>query len=433
MARKPYANQDLEGSILNIEAGFEQAFRKILSRLRAKLKKIKAGQGVSKTDALVASKIKSMIHALEDEINRAGFKKILATQGKEMKRIASVILKESKSLGLEDFDKSEIKQIKKLIDGSHKKLLKMRGEIAGDLEKVLIRQSVGADFEDVINAMSLKLRGSVTRASTEAEKIVAAFHTQTRVEHSEKNGVKWFWYRGPQDGRNRDFCARFVNTRVTVAILEKHSTSYGRSGLTPVYAYLGEYNCRHELAPLPNPKSHAKYPIGPRGAAAAQPTAQPTKARKPEKPETKKRKAGAGKAQVGSSQDTARDRAADEARQGKILAKAAGKPEEAKAYDSAAAILRINAARTTKDLFRVYQHLAAHLMKSPGGQAPGAIPTFKAIIRKFNHLKKKGLAPNIPSNLKDILNFMREEASGRTKKKLTEAEILKRLAEFGKK
>ncbi len=179
--------------------------------------------------------------------------------------MASVILKESKHLGISaDFDKEEIKQIKKLLSGSHKKLLKLRGEIAGDLEKVLIRQAVGADIEDVINKMSIKLRGSVTNASTEAEKIVAAFHTQTRVDHSEKNGVKWFWYRGPRDDRNRDFCARFVGTRVTKAILAKHATSYGRKGLTPVYAYLGEYNCRHELVPLPNPKSLKKYPIGPR-------------------------------------------------------------------------------------------------------------------------------------------------------------------------
>lgn len=269
--REQYANPRLEQSARRIEDGFQKAYRKILKRLRQRVKAIKAGQGTSKGDALVAAKMRSFVLELEAEIDAAGYKLLYARQGNEIKRLADEVAREARKLGIDaSFSQDEKAKISLLTRGAHRRLSFMRTKIASDLEQVLIHSVTGEiDTEDIIANISDRLDVSQSAARAEAEKAVAAFHAQTRAEHSEANGVRWFWYRGPQDDRTRDFCGHFVGTRVTMDILDKYAGSYGRNpGLLPVYAYLGGYNCRHELVPLPGEKAWLQYPVGPRGSKA---------------------------------------------------------------------------------------------------------------------------------------------------------------------
>lgn len=267
MARDPYASPEVESAVLDIEESFRAAFRKIAIQLRKLVRHIKAGQGVRYSDAVVAAKIRALIFELEHEMNAAGFGDVLKGQRAALKRLSKSVLDEATGLGLPSiFSDAEKGQIDLLRDGAHHKLIMLRHKAASELEEILIRSATAnVDVDDVVHAISRRLDITETQARTEAEKTIAAFHTQVRTEHADKAGVKWFLYRGPLDDRTRLFCAHFAGTRVTIAILEKHAGSYDRNpGRVPVAALLGDYHCRHELVPLPDPKTWKQYPIGPR-------------------------------------------------------------------------------------------------------------------------------------------------------------------------
>lgn len=278
--RRPYANPDVENSVLDIDDAFRKSFRKISARLKALIRDIKRGQGVRYGDAATASKIRAMIFELEKEMADAGFADILKEQRAALTRMTNAVVAEAGELGFSgEFSAAEKNQIKLLRTGSHRRLLLLRSKAASDLEQILVRSATAnVDVDDVVQAIADKLDVTETQARTEAEKVVSSFHTQTRVERATRAGVEWFLYRGPQDSRNRNFCSHFVGTRVTVAILARHAGRFDRDPkFIPVSAWLGTYNCRHELVPLVTEARIMRYPIGPLYPGASRHVAKPEK------------------------------------------------------------------------------------------------------------------------------------------------------------
>jgi hypothetical protein len=278
--RSPYANPDVEDSVLDIDAAFRESFRKISARLTKLIRDIKRGQGVKYGDAATAAKIRRLILQLENEMNEAGFDDILSEQRIALRSMTKAIIDEAKDLDLPDtFSVAEKEQIKLLRSGSHHRLIMHRRKAASELEQILVRSATAnVDTDDVVQAIARNLEITETQARTEAERTIATFHTQTRVERSTRAGVKWFLYRGPQDSRNRNFCAHFVGTRVTIEILARHAGRFDRDPkFVPVAAWLGTYNCRHELVPLVTEERIAQYKIGPLPPGASRRVEQPKK------------------------------------------------------------------------------------------------------------------------------------------------------------
>ena len=114
---------------------------------------------------------------------------------------------------------------------------------------------------DLVGSIRNRIESTKLQAMRTAADVTSQFHTQTRVEHFD-SPERWWLYDGPRDERNRDFCAHFVGTRVTIAKLNTYSMRYDRKHPLPPSIGLGGWACRHELVPLTE-KTKDKYPEGP--------------------------------------------------------------------------------------------------------------------------------------------------------------------------
>jgi hypothetical protein len=142
-------------------------------------------------------------------------------------------------------------QIRSLKDGIRRGMLDFERRVASELE-ALVRGSLTGqlNLDKLAKTIQTQMDLREDQVQTMMSTSLSAFHRQTRAEHAQEAGVVWFLYDGPRDDRNRDFCAHFVGTRVTIQILRKYADRFGRNPkLIPVEVLLGGHRCRHELMP----------------------------------------------------------------------------------------------------------------------------------------------------------------------------------------
>ena len=212
-----------------------------------------------------ARAMRAMLEELQEQIRAAGYGDLMRAQQRKLADLARKVLAESKKLGVSSrFDAQTADDVKALISGAHRELLGDEVKLARDLERVLLRSTSGVtEWGDLVK--SIERVGSINhrQALVKVEDTIAAFHTQTRVEHFGSAGIEWWLFDGPRDERNRDWCWHFVGMRVTVEILNAHSESYGRVHPLPPAISLGGYRCRHQLIPLAADDLD-RYDVGPR-------------------------------------------------------------------------------------------------------------------------------------------------------------------------
>ena len=75
---------------------------------------------------------------------------------------------------------------------------------------------------------------------------VAAYQRVMSVWFGLQAGAKRFLYAGPEDSRNRPFCAERVNKSFSIAEIDGWDNQQG----IPANVYLGGYGCRHWLVPV---------------------------------------------------------------------------------------------------------------------------------------------------------------------------------------
>ncbi len=138
----------------------------------------------------------------------------------------------------------------------------LREAIAHSL-RIRAERALGQDEPDVALAAEF-LAVAHNRIDVFISQAISVLETDIRLETADSRGVKWFWYAGPRDPGNRDWCSHFVDTKVTKEILDKFSDSFGRGRQPrPASIWRGGYNCRHRLVPLVGDRAK-KFEVGPR-------------------------------------------------------------------------------------------------------------------------------------------------------------------------
>lgn|GEM_PF-2753110 len=273
--RTPYVNPDVEKAVQALERRFEDSLRQMEVYLNQQIGKLNTKGGILVHDADNVRDVRRLLDRLQLEVREAGFGSILDEQAQQLRNLADKIIAEGDRLGIgrDKFRPLTGENVKALIKNAHRELMATEVKISREVEDILARSTMGnVKWQDISARIHDRLDLKTQRqAITKTFDQVASFHTQVRVEHFEDRdeegnirGAEWFLYDGPLDERNRDFCARFVGTRVTMEILNEHATSYGRKHPLPPSVSLGGYNCRHDLVPLMTQEAQDRYPIGPR-------------------------------------------------------------------------------------------------------------------------------------------------------------------------
>jgi len=272
MERKPYNNAAVESAVKALDKQFEDSFQEMRRYMESELAKLNREGQILTRDVDNIRQLREIANTLKLKAREVGFGDILDRQSDELLGLAKEVLSEAKNHGMADqFTKTSGELIKSLMFDAQKQITARETLVAQDLEKILVRSATGnVEWMDLVGRIQDRLDLNQRQAMTNAADAIASFHTQTRREHFEdveaqgKKAVVWWLYDGPRDERNRDWCAHFVGTRVTMEILNKHATEFGRKHPLPPDVSLGGWGCRHELIPLINAEAWEKYPIGPR-------------------------------------------------------------------------------------------------------------------------------------------------------------------------
>lgn len=266
-----YQNPDVEYAVRRTSASLERAFSGIQSDLERQLAALdRDGQVITRSPDNVR-RVQRMAQEMQRQLRDAGYSEALQRQTEEMRRLAAAVLEEAGDKGIpQRFSETTGQSVQAILSNAHRELIRDEAKVAGDLEDLIVRSTMGStEWMDIVSSLEEQLDLRQRQAITKASSTLSQFHTTTRVQHFADAGVRWWLYEGPRDDRNRDWCGHFVDTRVTVDILNQHASSFGRKHPLPPSISLGGYNCRHELIPLVEPSAIRRHPIGPRSLAAA--------------------------------------------------------------------------------------------------------------------------------------------------------------------
>lgn len=273
VARDPFGNQDVEAAAADLERKMGAAFANLEQYLLKQLGALNSEGGVLKADAFNVARVTELIDRLQEETRRAGFGGLFDSQAKALRSIAQSVLDEASEHGLpEEFTKTTGQGLQLLMRAAEQDLFASEAEVARELEQVISRSVMGSvEWVDLAAAVKGRLDLTLRQAMTKTMDTLQSFHTTARTSYFGEPGeggkggkplVTWWLYDGPEDERNRDWCAHFAGTRVTLEVLNKHAASYGRNHPLPPSISLGGYNCRHDLVPLFGDLE--EYDVGPK-------------------------------------------------------------------------------------------------------------------------------------------------------------------------
>jgi hypothetical protein len=267
---KPYANPAVNSAVRHLNKEYADAFEQLRVYLERELAKLnRDGQLLVKDRFNIRMINKTILPELQAKARELGFGDVLKAQTDELKGLAKKVLGESKAIGgSAKFSVTTGENIKALLLDAQSKVIADESLVTRELEAILRRSVTGnTKWSDLVGTIQQRLKSTQLQAARTAADVTSNFHTQTRVEHFD-SPERWWLYDGPRDERNRDFCAHFIGTRVTTALLNGYGTRYGRKHPLPPSISLGGWACRHELVPL-TAESKDKYPVGPLSPGAA--------------------------------------------------------------------------------------------------------------------------------------------------------------------
>lgn len=270
MARDPFVNPTVEAAAADLERKMEGAFGSLEKYLLKELGTLNREGGILKADSFNIDRARNLLDRLQQETRTAGFGGLFDAQAKALKTIAEDILAEASEHGLpEEFTRTTGQGLQLLMRAAEQDLFASEAEVARELEQVISRSVMGSvEWMDLAAAVKSKLDLTLRQAMTKTMDTLQSFHTTARTSYFGEPGengrplVTWWLYDGPEDERNRDWCAHFAGTRVTLEILNKHAASFGRVHPLPPSISLGGRNCRHDLVPLFD--DLGEYEVGPK-------------------------------------------------------------------------------------------------------------------------------------------------------------------------
>ena len=264
MPRKPYQNAAVNSAVRKLDKEYADAFSELQRYLERELAKLnRDGQILVKDRFNIQAINNTILPGLQEQARELGFGDVIKTQTDQLKLLAKDVLKESKAVkGAAKFTAMTGENIKALLLDAQSKVIADESLVTRELESILRRSVTGnVRWMDLVDSIQGRMESTQGQAMRTAADITSQFHTQVRVEHLDAPD-RWWLYDGPRDTINRDFCAHFVGTRVTIAGLNKYATRYGRKHPLPPSISLGGWACRHELVPLTD-EAKDRYLEGP--------------------------------------------------------------------------------------------------------------------------------------------------------------------------
>jgi len=118
---------------------------------------------------------------------------------------------------------------------------------SADLYMATIEAAYSVDFKDAVAQLESKLPLLSKRYSkTLVETSWRTMESGYTINQAEKVGVQKFRYDGPEDAKNRQFCAEHVGKIYTLDEIKQMYNDFGQSA----WIYRGGWNCRHYWTPI---------------------------------------------------------------------------------------------------------------------------------------------------------------------------------------
>lgn len=161
----------------------------------------------------------------------------------------------AREVNLGDFNGNAVSQLEAIVSGQLTDITATfraaNEEIAAAMRAGI---TTGSNLQDVINEIANILDTTFSRAQAAADSAIMAAGRQVTLAATEQASqvtgeVYVYVYTGPDDMKIRPFCSEHIGKAYTLGALEKLDNGDGQP--KPVSAYLGGYNCRHTLSPMP--------------------------------------------------------------------------------------------------------------------------------------------------------------------------------------
>lgn len=235
---------------------FRADLRTILQRVRgvlqAELKKAHVDAGKLKTDSFnaeLAAKLEARFSAILRDAGYDGAIGELLDTFEKVQAANEVFLADR--LG-ESLSAADTRALKRISDGTAKRLLLRGGEAGAKLREILVvGANTNAPIADLLDELAAAAGVELQKAVVEAQTQLMGFQRDALATQAEEAGVDLYTYEGPggpDDLITRPFCAPLVGKIVTLPDLDAMDNGDGQP--KPVSRFLGGYRCRHGLAPL---------------------------------------------------------------------------------------------------------------------------------------------------------------------------------------
>lgn len=248
-------------------AVLEEAARSILLRVRAALEQLAEDDGRLEVRSN-AREVRSLIDQLRRIARREGADVVLELLAAELPDQVEADLRRAGVEALDDFAPRIADTLDRLFRGEEERIAAVFDRAASEVASALRRAVVtGQDLDGAISAVAKKLDTTFGRAATAVDTAVAGFSRAavttaiTEIDEEIEGDTLGAVYLGPEDGKNRPFCAAHVERWYTVAEIQAMQPDPGQP--PPVAVFAGGYNCRHEWVPtLRSDAGREQIPIG---------------------------------------------------------------------------------------------------------------------------------------------------------------------------
>lgn len=185
---------------------------------------------------------------LQEELGR-----LIAIYGDELEEIQAVVNSVSKARTA--FSSADLDVIESLIQFDAD-MVQSRIFTYIDDVKATVMQSLIAGTPPNLKALHRDYGlPALSNIKTEVSTTIAGFQRSIQQKKSQDVGIELFLYLGPDDDVTRPFCEERVGKVFSSNEIREWDNGQG----LPADIYLGGYNCRHELVPIPEDEAREDY------------------------------------------------------------------------------------------------------------------------------------------------------------------------------
>lgn len=168
----------------------------------------------------------------------------------------------AKQINLGNFNADVITQLDAIVSGQLDDITSTFRDASREIAAAM-RQGIttGASLSVLIDDIASIIDTTFLRAQAAVDSAIMAAGRTVTINSgeaaAEATGEKYVYvYTGPDDAKIREFCSKHIGKAYTIDALDKLDN--GDNQPKPVSVFLGGYNCRHTLSPIPLPDAQAE-------------------------------------------------------------------------------------------------------------------------------------------------------------------------------